>query len=245
MYARAVVYTDRAHIHLGRETPVATSLGRTFFLTGLIVAIGCGDSGTGPDGSATVIYGACGLQPNYVSSVQFAGRFRQFPVTVYIDLGTAAPDLQGTYLIALQQGFRSWQLEAGDEIAGVDFVASQDNAQVVAKFIAEIPNGPIALASSRPIELVSGGIIARTVIEFSTRNLGIGLETRFRIGALSQADFVDAVAGLTAHEFGHSMGIQTHPSQNADFLMGAIGFEAHTGPTPEDLNTLRHNYCRS
>jgi len=176
--------------------------------------------------------------------VEFSGRFRQFPVTVHIDLGTAAPDLQGTYLIALEEGFRRWQIEAGSEIAGVEFVGSPENAQIVSEFVEVIPGEPLALAASRPTDFETGRIIAKSAIEFSTVNLGRGAEQRFRDGRFTRDEFIEAIVALVAHEYGHSLGIRTHPTDNADFLMGSRGFEVHSRPTLQDLNTLRDNYCR-
>ncbi|MCG8467047.1 MAG: hypothetical protein MJB57_02425 [Gemmatimonadetes bacterium] len=218
---------------------------RNTLAVALITTAGCGEGvGTAPTDLPLAFYGACGRQPNYAASVQFNGRFREFPVSVFIDLGRAAPDLQGMYLTAIQDGFQRWGLFEPEDFTAVEFVASPEDANITTVFVTQIPGAPLALAASRPIEFEREGVVAKTTIEFSNLVLAEKFEERFRAGLLSPSQFVRQVAALTAHEYGHSLGIQTHPTQNADFLMSAIGFELHTDPTEADRNTIRENYCQ-
>lgn len=215
-------------------------------LAALVAACGSeGNGGPGPDPGLSV-YGACGLEPNYIADTFFEGRFVRFPINVHIDLSGAAADLRDEYRAALEQGFASWAAASGGTIGNVAFVAEPGFAHVKAVFLPVIPGRTFALAASRITDVQTGppDLIFETEIEFSSDNLGSRYEQDLRDGVITAQVFQQIIAGLAAHELGHSFGIRTHPGQGDEWLMSTTGFLTHPGPTTADLNTLRDNYCR-
>lgn len=200
----------------------------------------------GPDPNAPLAtYGACDLQPSYTLDSQFGGRFRVFPVTVYIDVSGADFSFQARYRNALERGFRSWATASGGELGSVLFVDDPEAAEVSTVFLSQVPGAPLALAASHATDVDRGNrrIVRHALIEFSTVNLR-SFEIRAATGNLPHGSFETFVSGLAAHELGHAFGIQTHPPGGTTFLMSDQGFNAHIGPAEADLNTLRDNYCQ-
>ena len=205
------------------------------------------DGGPGPASpSGLATYGACGLEPNYLPTTFFEGRFIMFPINVFIDLSGAAADLQGEYQTALEQGFKSWETASGGEIGAVTFVNGPGFAHVTATFIPLIPGASFALGASRVIDFQPGtpNLTTQTAIEFSSNNLATRFDEDFRNGVITVEEFTQAIAGLAAHELGHSFGMTTHASVGNEWLMSTEGASAHSSPTVTDLNTLKDNYCR-
>lgn len=225
------------------ETVVKTAL-RALVVCGCSVLVAsCGggsnsDSGVvqqlNPDDAR--LYVACGNTPNYAQELGSFRmiRWKQFPVTVAIDL-TSAPnvnvgDNRQAYIKEIQAGALKWTA-AGNGIGAVNFIDSAD-ADIVIRFTNGLSNGVLGQTlwnGPRPY-ILKGTSINLSVQAFS---IYVGLGSAF---------FLETLRQVVAHEMGHALFTTAHSTQASDMM--AFG---HTQETlsQRDINTIRESYCSS
>lgn len=204
-----------------------------WILLAWIVSACNGNSLAGTD-EAVPTYGACNLQPNYISEVRL-NRWRSFPLAYFLDSASFSPDLVTVYHEAITTGIRRWEETIGNGLGAVVETDVRDAAQFVITFRAITPSD----AAARTFHSTGAPFLAGGEIAFN-RSYLTGIEEEIRDGTLRMEVFSRGVAGVAAHEMGHLLGIIGHSTRD-DVLMGE---SFHDAPTIADVNTLIHAYCR-
>jgi hypothetical protein len=184
-----------------------------------------------------ILYASCGNTPNYAAELGSfrMHRWKQFPLSVAIDL-TAAPKVsEGTnrqvYTRAIQAGVLKWNV--GNGIGTVNFVTSAD-PDILIRFTDTLPVGTLGFTDKqgpRPY-ILKGTVISLSVQAFSTFLLG---------PAGTGRDFETNLRLVTAHEMGHALFAGAHPTGVSNSIMGLL----QENVTQLDINTIRESYCSS
>lgn len=210
---------------------------KSICLTILIVSsalAACADRSPAGPVSPVAFFGPCFQQPNFIFDVQL-NRWRSFPLAYFFDSSSFEPDLIDDYRDAVTSGLHRWAEATGTGLGAVVEVDDRLQAQFVITSRDLSPPEQFARTfHSTGTPFLAGGEIA-----FKRSDL-TEIEDRIRDGEIDADVFFGVVAGVTAHEMGHLLGIIGH-SPRDDVLMGT---EYHDFPTIADVNTLIHAYCR-
>lgn len=199
----------------------------------LVAAAAACNSGSpaGTDG-AVPIYGACDVEPTYVSEVNL-NRWRSFPLAYFFDAASFPPEFLTDYRTAISDGIRRWDEATANELGAVVETDDREAADFVILYL-ELQVG----AAARVIHATGTPFLAGGEIQFNPVGMREG-EELLRAGTISQETFHRGISSIAAHEMGHLLGIIGHPSR-PDALMGPT---FHDAPTIVDVNTLVRAYC--
>lgn len=161
-------------------------------------------------------------------------RWRSFPLAYFFDDAGFSEDLLDSYRGAITTGLHRWSDATGTELGTVVEVANREQANFAITFRHVPSSGTIAQA----FHSTGTPFLAVGEIAFNSSELK-GIEERVRDGEIDRDVFFDVIAGVTAHEMGHILGIIGHPNRD-DVLMGTAYHEA---PVIAEVNTLIHAYC--
>lgn len=202
----------------------------------LVAAAACGNSPTTPPDRGPV-YGPCGLRPNYVDDV-ILNRWPAFPLTYFLDAATFTADFREEYRAAIAAGIRRWDAATENELGAVVEVEDRDGAD----FLIILGTVAAPQVAAQTVHRTGTPFLAGGVIGFNAPFFQEG-EDLVRAGTIGRDTFFRVVEAVAAHEMGHLMGIIGHPLGD-DTLMGRESTLAIDRPTPADVNTLTHAYCR-
>jgi predicted Zn-dependent protease len=199
----------------------------------LTVAAACkGASPVGPD-SEVPIYGACNVQPTYVSEVAL-NRWPSFPLTYFFDAASFPSEFLEEYESAIAAGIRRWDMATANQLGAVEEVEDRGTADFVITYD-EVSTEP---AIAFTVHSTGTPFLAGGEIHYVASGMREG-EDLLREGRISRQTFLRVISSIAAHEMGHLMGIIGHSSRE-DVLMGPRLLDA---PTTLDLNTLSRAYC--
>lgn len=188
-------------------------------------------------GTGAPVYGACGMRPSYVDEVRL-NRWPSFPLTYFFDATTFTADFREEYRSAISNGIRRWDAASTNELGAVVEIQDRDGADFVIIFgIVAAPEVAARTVHGTGTPFLAGGVIGFNAPFFEEG------EDLVRTGTIGRDAFARVVASVAAHEAGHLYGIIGHP-RNDDTLMGLESPLALDHPTPADVNTLAHAYCR-
>jgi hypothetical protein len=211
---------------------------------------------TGPSAIDKVLYGTCGMQPNYASLVGLH-RFAKFPITVSVNV---SPSLglnakwTDLYRQALVLGAGMWGEVMTGGIGQVSVAYDNPAAAIQMSLVnvtpasfgmfqgsAQTTYNPSGLATSSRIELY------RYLVPNLSAGIGT-LEPRVDRGELTSTAWAWYLAGFAAHEMGHAL--VTDPHAPAGNLMSPDGDTIIFGKdyrsyfSAADKNTMNEAYCR-
>ncbi len=188
---------------------------RRLWLLGLVVLAGCG--GTGTKTGRNTVCSPDTFTPNYVRQLERLLYWEQFPVRVYFEQDEHyTPVLES---IALE-GFNQWIEATGNRIL-YQRVQRREQAQVIVKFDPTTRNG-LTTYTYYP----------------STGRL---VEAEVSIGI--QGNRPVDIRSVSAHEFGHALGIGGHSPFAEDMMFATFVSGVPLVVSERDLNTIKVAYC--
>lgn len=207
---------------------------------------GCGGGGQDQD---VTNYSSCGNLPSYAGELgRNLRRWRSFPVTVKIDLGSAPRVAEGNnrdkYMSNIKLGAQAWRVAGDGRIGDVVFVDS-DDADIIIKFGTTPSAATLGETLSRRDNasyFVKGTVITLSILGFDRFISNNSWSTIF-----GSPSFDYTLYQIVAHEMGHALFASGHSSQAEDIM--CEGFRPLTPGAPflsmRDINTVREAYCRS
>jgi len=204
-----------------------------------IASAGCIILPTSPSGPLPAL-GECNLAPNYIDSPLADHpdpqllRWREFPVSVYVDMSAVPDSLRATYAGAAKAGAESWFVATEGRLGGISWTDNAHGSQIRIR-----------------IGMVENGNPGSTAVKIQGRVLTEATTTIERppsdavdVQGGQQGFIATAVAQIIAHEMGHALGILLHSTDGAD-LMAARLYVGTPAPwiTAADRHTLLHAYC--
>lgn len=217
----------------------------------LVSACGGGGDDT-PTNSNVTIYGHCGNSPIYAAADVVLLRWKQFPLTVFIDY-TNAPSInvgnnREIYTRALQTGVVGWTA-AGNGLGAIRFVTTPIDADITVKFgDAQAAN----MAQGKPYTpglagvtifkrdgnfpnsyIIKGTTITLDVAEFTDKITWTGINYEEYLGL------------VTLHEMGHALFAAGHPKNSVSAMSPAVPFNTKPVLSQLDMNSIREAYCKA
>ncbi len=191
-----------------------------------------GGSPTAPDGEIP-IYGACNVEPTYVSEVNL-NRWPSFPLSYFFDAASFPGEFFEEYRSAITAGIRRWDAATANDLGAVVEVEDRGTAD----FVITYDEVSTAQAIAFTVHSTGSPFLAGGEIHYVAALTREG-EDLLRAGQISRQTFLRVISSIAAHEMGHLMGIIGHSSRE-DVLMGP---ELQDAPTIVDVNTLIRAYC--
>lgn len=188
--------------------------GATVIIATLLLT-GCG--GGGARSSELRVCSADTFVPNYVPQLERLLYWERFPVTVYFERDANYSDY---YRQLALQGFDQW-VQATGFIVRYRQVESPDAAQIKVSFKPDTHNG----------------LTTYTYYPSSGRLVSAKVEIGIQGG-----NPVD-IRSVSAHEFGHALGIGGHSANAEDMMYPTFTSNVPLEITPNDLNTIKTAYC--
>jgi predicted Zn-dependent protease len=208
---------------------------RRRWILALLLAAACkGGSPAGLDDEVP-IYGACDVQPTYVTEVSL-NRWRSFPLAYFFDAASFPAEFLEDYRPAITDGIRRWDEATANELGAVVEVSNRTAADFVITYREFTP----ALATARVVHSTGTPFLSGGEIQYNPTGMREG-EDLVREGSISRQTFLRGISGIAAHEMGHLLGIIGH-STRTDVLMGPT---FHDAPSIADVNTLIRAYCHT
>ncbi len=184
----------------------------------VVVLIGLARCGGGGTRTATQqVCSADTFQPNYVKSLERLLYWEVFPVRVYFVRDEYYSELLRMYAL---NGFTQWVEASANKIRFVE-VENPDDAQITVRFDPQSTGG-LTTYSYYP----SSGQLVKAEI---------------KVG-IASSNPVD-IQSISAHEFGHALGIAGHSSNPNDMMYPTFVSNRPLQVTEQDFNTLRTAYC--
>lgn len=180
----------------------------------LILLAGCGG---GAQSGEQRVCSANTFTPNYVPQLERLLYWEQFPVTVYFERNESYSDY---YRALALQGFDQWVNATGSVVRYVE-VNTPEAAQIIVYFKPNTRNG-LTTYSYYP----SSGRLVSAKVEIGT-----------------QGNNAIDIRSVSAHEFGHAIGIGGHSSNPDDMMYSTFVSNVPLQITQNDLNTLKTAYC--
>ncbi|MFQ3610063.1 MAG: matrixin family metalloprotease [Fimbriimonadales bacterium] len=185
------------------------------WLLGLILLAGCG--GTGTETASEPLCSPDTFTPNYVRQLERLLYWERFPLRVYfVRDANYSPFWES---IALE-GFNQWVEATGNKVQ-YQVVTQREGAQIVVKFDPTTRNG-LTTYTYYP----------------STGRL---VEAEVSIG--TQGNRAVDIRSVSAHEFGHALGIGGHSPFAEDMMYATFVSNIPLLIQARDLNTLKVAYC--
>ncbi|MCX7924734.1 MAG: matrixin family metalloprotease [Fimbriimonadales bacterium] len=183
-------------------------------LTATLLLTGCGG---GAQVGEQRVCSANTFVPNYVPQLERLLYWERFPVTVYFERNAHYSDYYRTLAL---QGFDQW-VEATSSVVRYREVSSPDGAQITVYFKPDTRNG-LTTYTFYP----SSGRLVSAKIE-------IGVQGNNAID----------IRSVSAHEFGHAIGIGGHSTNPDDMMYPNFVTNVPLKITQNDLNTAKTAYC--
>ncbi|HSV75275.1 MAG TPA: matrixin family metalloprotease [Chthonomonadales bacterium] len=187
---------------------------RWFALGGATFALAVGGCGGGGAGVVT----ECGLDvhvPNYAREVSRLFVWPAFPVSVHFIRDAQLTPARRSAAIT---GFDRWTAAIGPRVSYVE-IDEPSGADITVRFVDDTPDGRARLT-------FSGLTMLRARIDLGTEGL----------------DY-HSISCVSAHEFGHALGIYGHSATRGDLMYPVYTIGHPCGVTERDANTLRTGYC--
>ncbi len=185
------------------------------WLLGLVLLAGCG--GAGKETASNTVCSPDTFTPNYVRNLERLLHWERFPVNVYFERDeNYTPALES---IALE-GFNQWMEATGNRVE-YQLVRRREDAQIIVKFDPTTRNG-LTTYTFYP----SNGRLVRAEVSIGTQS----------------PRMVD-IRSVSAHEFGHAIGIGGHSPFPEDMMFATFVSGVPLIVSERDLNTVRVAYC--
>ncbi|GIV05691.1 MAG: hypothetical protein KatS3mg016_1266 [Fimbriimonadales bacterium] len=183
-------------------------------LGGAMLLAGCGG---GAQSGADRVCSANTFTPNYVPQLRRLLYWERFPVTVYFERDENYSDYYRTLAL---QGFDQWVNATGSVVRYV-VVDTPDAAKIKVYFNPATKDG-LTSYSYYP----SSGRLVSARVEIGTKG-----------------DSAIDIRSVSAHEFGHAIGIDGHSANPDDMMYPTYTPNVPLQITQSDLNTLKTAYC--
>ncbi len=195
---------------------------RRWLVMTLSVVVMFGLARCGGGGTRTATQQVCSadtFQPNYVKSLErlLYWEWEAFPVRVYFVRDEHYSELLRTYAL---NGFVQWVEASANKIQFVE-VENPDDAQITVRFDPQS----------------TGGLTTYSYYPSSGRLV----KAEIKVG-IASSNPVD-IQSVSAHEFGHALGIAGHSPNPNDMMYPTYVSNRPLQVTEQDFNTLRTAYC--
>lgn len=192
------------------------------FGVGLVLALGLARcvpniGGGSASGSQQVVCSLDAFVPNYSREVERLLHWQAFPVRVYFVRDEHySPEWQTLAL----QGFDQW-IEVFSPQVRYEVVAQPEQAQITVRFDPTTANGRVDFEY-----YPSSGVLTKAEITIGT-----------------QGNNPIDIRSVSAHEFGHALGISGHSRDPSDLMYPTYVSNVPLRLTQRDVNTMKTAYC--
>jgi hypothetical protein len=203
----------------------ALAVGVLFGATSLA---GCGGGGTGGDDGGSsgppIVTSrsfsqaaAAGFQPNYRAELETLRRWPKTTIKVFVRAVNDGRDRT----VPVRNAIALWQ-EATQNFLTFDLVGLESQADIVVNYV--------------PGSTLSERSVGYTTVTFQTPSNTL---TRAQVYVAKESDD-DVLTQITAHEFGHALGVDGHSQSDLDLMFPRLNLP--TRVSESDINTVYSGY---